>query len=309
MFPDEGIRIFVFVALFLFSFHTFMSFAVNSFDDLDEFTEMRSMDEIPQCDFEHFEDPDYQDLRRIFSLPAEYGGLLPVWLNPFVDEETIWYGRGSYQNYEVFPYNVSVGSSDLYLMDGKDAGSYIVRYDLTTGFIWDDMEGIYLGQWDHYYNIDENQTFIWSWKIVDNQGNVSDEGDLVFSYDDIGVEEFDESSYSQTIDYEITDEDQYLQLSIFLISDDYETFGSPIYDSFVLQGAERVKPNIKDFVDCSIMVILEWGRAGFIDSGIGWLDTIFFVFGSLGFIVSILIAVILMLISIGAQVLIWIGII
>lgn len=276
MLPDELIKTLLFITIFVFSFSSFMSGLNYVHEEIDTVSEMKTLDEIPSCEFE----TDYVS-DELYSLPE-----IVEWYSVF-SPDFFWRDSGNYDNPKrsVISNDLITGENNLEL-DNSDSGSYIIDLDLDNF----DKTDLIIYKWESFFEIEDNQSIILSYKIINESNETVVENSKVL--------ESNSSSFDFNIDYNVSSSDSIFRQSIFLVSDNFSDFESPVFKSLSVYSNYQEEHNIQDYIDCSISVLLEWGRSPFLDTGIKTLDIVFNFIGIISFVSSIILVIPLLFISV-----------
>lgn len=301
VFPDELIKIFLFLTIFVIALNSFVNGFAKVHPEIKELTGFRTMNDIPACDFS-----ENSLNQEIFNYPISYTESdiqFPDFWNVETDEIDFWADSGSYPlvNIEADS-NLDVGrdgSEYLHLSDSAETGQYTIDFNLDPrdselSSVPDDYSGTILNTIDGYVDVGEDQNIGVDVRVLSDVG----EEDYNVSYQNNYV--LDNSSkirYILDLDgYEISDTDKWLRITI-----NFDETGNTDYvarfNELSVYG-ERVETyGINDRLECSVLVVQEWGKSLFIDTGITVLDGVFTVLGSFMFIISVILSGLLIILG------------
>ena len=293
MIPDEALKIFFFFVVVLVSFNVMMAGLSQVHDEVDELTAMENPLEYPQC---QWLDDGYVDAGTVLDFPlSEEGGL------PFIgvlEPDTYWRAEGRWRNpdREIQLTNIKFDNGFLphYLeWDGEgDLGVYTHdifvegrgRFGFGSDFTDHRFEDI-----EVYYNeLESNQTLRVTTRLIGQDGSFLKE-DVFELSDENTVDNVNNTRIRKNLSYELNESVRSFVVNFNLMSDDFAEFDSPRVRGYTVNAVEKSEIEIRNRVDCAILVILEVGRAGFLNTGISLIDGFFYIVGAIVFVVALII--------------------
>lgn len=301
--PDEVIKIFMFFTVFVVTLNFFVNGFARVHEDIESISGYEPMSEIDECDFS-----ENSFNRQLWKFPDIYTpddrGWFGLWDSINNIPEPLWVNSGTYHELNIKTDSRMVtGGDELYLADGEESGIYTLDFNLWPHEDIADYEGTILNTIDSYADIGPNQTVIYDVRVLSGQQEpytVEFQEDYILDDPDTTNEILDLNGY------EIGPEDKWLRISILIDESENSGYQAEI-NEFSVYGEKTETYEIRDYISCSVVSIQSWGKSLFLDTGISVLDGIFAVMGSVAFIVSTIIAGLLLLLGIIISVLSVIG--
>lgn len=296
VFPDKMITYFVYVLVTVSTFSFLVNGLASVHEEIDEVSGTDWFNRSSVCDFS-------QDERNeiILDYPNNYQrrGLFYRLFPSTIEtpgSEIFWADSGDYASHTIEAQEGwTTGEDNLYLTPGQDSpasGNYYIRWGLQNEP--KELKGTTLNTLSAYVSLVNESEFIVDVRIVDENNSVSFQKDF-----NLG----NESTINYVLDlegYEIKPTDEILQVTITGI-DERATIQEPMseFKEFKIYGEYIETYNLKDYSECSIKMVLDMGTSLYLDTGIPVIDGLMSVFGTIAFLVSVVIALILFVLSLG----------
>jgi len=298
--PDELIKIFMFLTVFVVALNSFTNGFAQVHEEIEQMSSYTPMGEIDECQFS-----ENSFNQGIFSYPYVEAitnrGLL-WFLTERKTVQEVWVDSGSYIDLTVeTDSRVMTDEKSLRLAEGEESGIYQVDFNLWPDDDRADYVGTYLNTISTYADIKEDHNVVVNVKVFEK--NDSGDGDLPISYqNDYVIDDPNKSNFILDLDgYKVTEDDKWIRVS-FVIDETTNISSESTINEFTIYGETVRTYDVRDYVRCSVLMVQSWGRSLFLDTGITALDGVFSVLGSIMFMISSIIAGLLILLGLAVAV-------